>query len=180
MGFDDVPVRSARRGRRPFAALVVGLGDDDRGNPLHFGAEAEVEIPLVADRERLDAAGDRVFGEAFDLGDPVGIGRVAGLVIAVEPVDEFVAGRPLGDLDRVMHAVESDVLADEFPDDFQMVAPDNGMASAAVHVEDDRGRAVEDMFIVRPAAGGEHGVGPRDVARALLEQLRAGVVLLYS
>ena len=73
----------------PLRVCVVGLGHEDRGDPLHLGAEADVVVPLVVDRERLDAAGDRVFGQALDLGRPVRVGRVAGLVVAAEPVEEL-------------------------------------------------------------------------------------------
>ena len=68
LGVDDVLVRAARRGRHALPGLVVGLGDEERGDAFHLGAEAHVEVPLVADGERLDAAGDRVLGQLDDFG----------------------------------------------------------------------------------------------------------------
>ena len=50
--------------RRRGAAHVVGRrGLEDRRHALHFRLEADVEVPFVLERERLDAARDRVFGQ---------------------------------------------------------------------------------------------------------------------
>ena len=106
----DVLVRAPGRRRRSLAGLVVGLGDEDRRHALHLGPEPDVEVPLVADRERLHAARDRVLGQALDVGVPVRVGREAGLVVAADPVEEPVAGLALGHLDGVVQADQADAL----------------------------------------------------------------------
>src|SRR6185437_8607247 len=59
LGIGDVLVRTSGGRALALASLVARLGDEDRGDPLHLGAEPHVVVPLVVDGEWLDPSGDR-------------------------------------------------------------------------------------------------------------------------
>ena len=113
------------------------------------------------DRERLDAPGDRVLGQALDFGHPVRVGREAGLVIAADPVQELVARLPLGDLDGVVQADQAHALVHQLLERLEVVPLDHRVAAAAVHEEDERAGTVEDRLVLGPAAGDDHRLDPR-------------------
>ncbi len=164
----------------PVARLVVGPGDDDGRDPLHLRPEADVEVPLVGQGERLDAVGDRVAGQAVDIGLPVGVGREPALVVAADPVEELGTALVLGDLDGVVQAHEAHALVHQLLELVEVVALDHGMLAAAVHEEDERAGAVEDGLILGPAAGDDDRLDAGDLAEALGEQLAAGVELVLA
>src|SRR5208283_2973108 len=180
LGLEDVLVRAAGCGRDALPRVVVGPGHDDRRDAFHFRTEADVEVPLVADREGLDTGGGRVAGQRLDVCLPVRVGRVAGLVIAPQPVEELVARLSLGNLDGIVQARQADTLVHELLELGQVIALDHRMAAAAIHEEDQGLGAVEDRFVLRPAAGDHHGLDAGHLGQALAEQLAAGVELMFA
>ena len=59
----------------PFARAVGRRGRQDRHDALQLVDEPQVIVPLVADRKWFDAAGDRVIGQALELGGPKRVHR---------------------------------------------------------------------------------------------------------
>ena len=84
-------------------------------------------------------------GKLREVGVPVRVGREAGLVVAAQPVQDVVA-LALGVFDGVVQVDEADALVDELLDDLLVVLLEDGVAAAAVHVEDDRRGAVEGLW----------------------------------
>src|SRR5262245_22441233 len=62
LGFKDMGIGTSRRRRHTLPRLIVGLGGKNRRDPLQLRPESDIEIPLILDRKRLDAPGDRVLG----------------------------------------------------------------------------------------------------------------------
>ena len=81
------------------------------------------------------------------------VGRIAGFIIAADPVQELVAGLALRHLDGVVHAGDPDAFIHQFLDDLQMVFLDDRVAAAAVHEEDDRAGTVKDRLVLGPSPG---------------------------
>ena len=87
-------------------ARVVGRNRlENRRHALHVVDPTHAVIPLVANRERLHAARDRVLRQAANLGVPVRVDRIAGLVIAAEPALDRPGDVAVAGLDRVFDRV---------------------------------------------------------------------------
>ena len=175
-GFSDVLVA---------AVCAVGsahraLGSDgcqDRGDPFHLLAKPHVEVPLVVDREGLDAARDGMIGKLLEVGVPVGIDGPVRLEVAAEPVDEAIADVPFGHLDRVMDADEPDALFHQLV--FELQVGDRHVPAAAVAIDDDRVRTVEGSRVFWPIVlVNVHVVLGHRHSQTVGEQQTAGVMLV--
>ena len=132
-------------GRGPVRAFHRGgwrHGPEDRCDALQAGAEADMEIPLVVDREGLDAIRDRMPRSEFGVcGRPVRIDRPPALEVAPDPVEELRAEFAFGHLRREVDRSDARLAVREGVD-----LPDGsepGMAQAAVAVKDDGVGVVE-------------------------------------
>ena len=98
-------------GRRALAGLVVGLGDERSGvTPFISGRKRMLKYHSSRTANGLTPRVIGCSGRFLNLRDPVRVGREAGFVVAADPVEELVAGLPLGDLDGVVQADQAHAL----------------------------------------------------------------------
>ena len=79
-----------------------------------------------------------------------------------------------------MHAQESDALAHQVADDFQMIVLNDRMPAAAIHEEQNRVSAVERVGVLWPAVQIKRGFHARHVLQASVKQLHAGVEFVFA
>ncbi len=127
----------------------AGQVGQNGGDALKVFPKAHVVIPFVVDREGMNATGDWMVGEVFEVGRPVGIDRPMGLEIAANPFEEMIPGRLSGDFDGVMDADQTDAAFDDLTELLEM--PIGIMAIAAVAVKDNGVGIVKGGGVFGPA-----------------------------
>ncbi len=177
---------------RPVADVVRWNRDQDRHefHPLALtgsvalkpGQETHVEIPLVADPERFDAACDGMVGQGSELRLP---DRVAGEHVFVMPADptlHLVSGLIGQHLDAVVH--ESDACPFLGPGlDLRQSAAlvlHDLMSPATVHEEHDRIGLIENRLVLGPTVEHKLNVDVGDILQAFGQQLHAGIEFMHA
>ena len=127
------------------------MGGEDGGDAFHVGDETHVEIPFVADRKGLHAAGDGVIGEGFELGIPVRVDGVVWLKIAAHPLEKLVAVFALGGFDAVVETGEAAAFFQGDVESFEVVV--GHVAFAAIAIENDGVGVFDGGDVGRPVLG---------------------------
>src|SRR5262249_39195364 len=95
---------------------------------------SDVKIPFIQYREGLDAVGDRMLRQFFELGVPGGIDRPVDLESAADPIKKLLLPFLNRRLGRVVQADQSDTSFHKPANGLETVILQQGMARTSVAV----------------------------------------------